>query len=125
MSGGAFDYNQETLAHSMYGWGMDVGYGEAGHKLSRAARKLNPMHDRELSELVWDVLCLVHSLDWCDSGDTGEDCYQADVKWFKEKWFGRTPEAIAEAYKQDIRDYVDEIIGEIELLEKIQKRRTE
>ena len=39
-----------------------------------------------MSELVWDVFCVLHSCDWYKSGDTGEDSYREDVERFKEKW---------------------------------------
>ena len=113
MSGGAFDYQQRNLAYELFGWRLTVDYGEDGHAQSKEARKVNPMNDRELSELVWDVLCLIHSLDWCKSGDTGDGDYASDVKWFKDKWLPRTQEDVIQAYKQDLRDFADELIREI------------
>ena len=92
MSGGHFDYKNDYLAEEMFGWDYYPDYGESGREKSRGAAKVNPMHDVELSEMVWDVFCLIHSLDWYLSGDTGEDCYREDVKYFKDKWFGKTPE---------------------------------
>lgn len=114
MSGGAFDYAQRNLGYEMFGFGMSCDYGEDGHKLAKDARKINPMHDRELSELVWDTICLIHSLDWYQSGDTDEDTYNADAKWFKNKWLKRTEQDTLEAYKQDMRDFAEELIHELE-----------
>ena len=33
-------------------------------RIARIARNLNPMHDRELSELMADVMCLLYGLEW-------------------------------------------------------------
>jgi hypothetical protein len=50
------------------------------------------MRDKQLSELVFDVLCLIYSADWCISGDTGEDTYREDVQFFKNKWLKQSPD---------------------------------
>ena len=114
MSGGHFDYKQGSLATEMFGWDIQLDYGAEGHLTSKAARAINPMEDREISEIVWDVLCLIQSYDWYASADTSEEDYRADVKWFKDKWFNRTKEKSIKAYKQDIRDFADSIMKEID-----------
>lgn len=45
------------------------------------------MGDPEISALVYDVFCLLHSYDWAESGDTDMDAYQKDVEIFKSQWF--------------------------------------
>ena len=45
------------------------------------------MNDPEMSGLVYDVFCLLHSFDWAISGDTDEDDYRRDVAAFKNRWF--------------------------------------
>ena len=86
MSGGFWEYNNDTLAQSIYGWDMLPDYGEDGFSQSQKAWKRNPLEDKLMSELVWDVFCVLHSYDWYKSGDTGEDSYREDVERFKEKW---------------------------------------
>lgn len=71
MSGGRFDYKDQGLRNEIFGWG-DTWY--------------NVFEDREISELVWDVLNLVHEFDWYDSGDTGEDTWLEAKATFKGKW---------------------------------------
>lgn len=90
MSGGRFNYMNDSAcseifqcgAHADYGLGKDKYYSQS----VEWARWLNPMQDKELSELVFDVFCLLHSLDWYTSGDTGEETYREDVDYFKRKW---------------------------------------
>lgn len=113
MSGGAFNYEQVRLAEELFGWNLNCTYGEGGHEQGKTARSINPMCDREMSELVWDVLCLIHSLDWYKSGDTDEDDYRADVKWFKDKWLKRSAGDALAAYKDDIMAFTNEILKEI------------
>lgn len=86
MSGGRFEYTNDQLANMIFGWPMSPNYGDTGFSQARAARKINPLDDKQLSELLWDMLCLLHSYDWCESGDTGKETYKADVKYFKKKW---------------------------------------
>lgn len=114
MSGGRFNYAQSSLCWELYP-ALNVDYGDDGHKQSRMARKFNPFEDREVSELVWDVLCLIHSLDWYKSGDTGEDTYKDDVEWFKKKWLNRDIKESVEEYKKDMKEFADSLIEELAL----------
>ena len=72
MSGGRFDYKDSSLKSEIYGWTDDPS---------------NVFEDREISELVWDVLDLIHDFDWYASGDTGKEDYLKAKAEFKKKWF--------------------------------------
>jgi hypothetical protein len=88
VSGGHWAYENDRLAHEIFSWNMDPNYGERGFSQAKFARKLNPLGDKMVSELVWDVFCLLHSYDWCASGDCREETYLEDLKRFKTKWLG-------------------------------------
>lgn len=109
MSGGTWNYANDTLAGDIFGWGLNVDYGlnREEHKISAMqARKADPLEDKELSELVFDVFCLLHSYDWYNSADTGEDTYRADVKTFKDKWLKRSGQ-------QRIKDEIEKTLSEV------------
>lgn len=53
------------------------------------------MKDKQVSELCWDLFCLMHSFDWMISGDTGDETYEADLRYFKDKWLKATPKILA------------------------------
>lgn len=89
MSGGHFNYDNDRLCEQIYGWRLSANYGDRGFNKSKTARFINPLDDLVISELVFDVFCLLHSFDWYKSGDTCEETYRADVKRFKDKWLGR------------------------------------
>lgn len=72
MSGGHFDYKDSMLKHEIFGW---------------SDKPCNVFEDREISELVWDVLDLIHEYDWYTSGDTSKGTYLNKKTTFKEKWF--------------------------------------
>ena len=72
MSGGYFNYRDATLRDEIYGW------SETWH---------NVFEDREISELVWDILDLIHDYDWYVSGDTRRETYLKAKADFKNKWF--------------------------------------
>lgn len=116
MSGGRWNYNQSTLANDMFDWRLSLNYGERGREQSKVARKLNPMGDRDISEIVWDVLCLIQSRDWNVSGDTCDETYLADVKAFKEKWFKRTNADVLASYKDDLMEYAKELANELQYI---------
>ena len=73
MSGGHFNYQDSCLKEEIFGW---------------TGKPYNVFEDMEFSELVWDVLNLIHDYDWYKSGDTGEDTYLEAKTKFKNKWFG-------------------------------------
>lgn len=72
MSGGRFNYIDCCLRDEIFGW-SDKCY--------------NALEDVELSELVWDVLDLLHDYDWYISGDTEEGTWLKAKNEFKKKWF--------------------------------------
>ena len=113
MSGGRWNYMQSTLANEVFDWRLSVDYGEDGRAQSKYARKLDPMGDRDISELVWDVFCLLQSRDWNLSGDTCNETYYKDVKAFKEKWFKRTNADVLASYKDDLMDFANQLADEL------------
>lgn len=113
MSGGTYDYVNDRACSEIFGW-MYPDYGEGGFSRSTEARKLNPLEDRQLSELCWDMFCLLHSLDWYKSGDTCEDTYREDIKRFKRKWLFKDSEAIKEAeINQSIEELREQLYKEL------------
>ena len=114
MSGGYWDYKNHSLASEMFGWNMSVNYGPDGFNQAQMARKMNPMGNKEVSEMLWDMMCLIYSKDYYESSDISEAQYKQDLDYFKKKWLHRTKEDTIEAYKNDLRDYAEELIKEME-----------
>lgn len=73
MSGGHFEYKDSSLKSEIFNWSDEW---------------WNALEDREVSELVWDVLDLLHDYDWYRSGDTRKETYLEAKTKFKRKWFG-------------------------------------
>ena len=71
MSGGHFNYLDSQLKNEIFGW---------------VDRPTNVFEDLEISELVWDVLNLIHDYDWYESGDTCKETYLKAKAEFKKKW---------------------------------------
>ena len=93
MSGGHFNYQNDRLCEEIYGYDIYPNYGKRGFSQSAKARRINPLKDFLISELVFDVFCLLHSFDWYESGDTCEETYREDVERFKDKWLATQPGA--------------------------------
>lgn len=110
MSGGHWEYTNDGLARMIFGWTVDVNYGEKGFSQSKIAARIDPLEDREMSEMLWDMLCVLHSFDWYKSDDTSEDTYREDVKRFKEKWLNVTAE---ERVRRAVEDGCQELRNEI------------
>lgn len=99
MSGGRFDYVDSRLKDEIFGWTDKPG---------------NVFEDREISELVWDVLDLIHKYDLYASGDTSKETYLKAKAEFKKKWFSnrgvRVRRIVDDALKQ-AKDELYETFG--------------
>ena len=73
MSGGKFNYVDSRLKDEIFGW---------------ADEPRIVFEDREISELVLDVLNLIHDYDRYASGDTCKETYLKSKAEFKKKWMG-------------------------------------
>ena len=111
MSGGHWDYQQRRLAEEMFGWNMGTDYGEDAHKDSANARRIDPMGNKKASELVWDVLCLIHAKDWDLSGDTSH-AFEDDWKWFQKKWLKRTTDTDIKTIREELQDYCKKLVND-------------
>lgn len=110
MSGGHWEYRNDYLADDIFGWSISPDYGEDGFKKARKARSINPLEDKQLSEMLWDMLCLLHSYDWYASGDTCEETYRKDVAYFKKKWLKASAE---EQTRREIDETIEEARKEL------------
>ena len=93
MSGGYWNYYNDTLASEILGYHIsaDLGLDSAKHSnYFKAVIRENPLDDPEISALVFDVFCLLHSYDWAVSGDTDMERYREDVSIFKERWLKKS-----------------------------------
>lgn len=79
--------SEKVLAGKLFAHSIELDYGTSGRMHSTTASRIDPMDDPEISEIVWDVLCLVYSRGKLEEGITPEEIYYKDVKRFKEKWF--------------------------------------
>ena len=94
MSGGHFEYLDSRLKDEIFGYENKV---------------KNVFEDREISELVFDVLYLIHEFDWYYSGDTGKETYLEAKAKFKKKWLGNKGIRI----KRIIDKALDEVRAEL------------
>lgn len=115
MSGGIFGYIGEHIGINVFGSLMSVHYENIDSPAyCRLARNINPMDDREVSELLFDMSCLLHSCEWYKSGDNCEETYREHLAQFKKKWFKRTNKDRLQAYKDDLKSYYEQLAAELE-----------
>lgn len=97
MSGGRFEYQDMALKDTIFGYGCE--HGRCG----------NVFEDLEISELVFDVLDLIHEYDWYASGDTDEDDYIRKKNEFKRKWLSNPDERVKRIIDQKLNETKDEL----------------
>lgn len=90
MSGGHFNYQDSALKNEMFGW---------------TDKPRNVLEDRELSELAWDLLEVIHAYDWYASADTCKETYLKEKNKFKKKWLSNRG--------VNVRRIVDEAVTEL------------
>lgn len=114
MSGGSHNYIASTIDSALFEYLIDTHYKNVcDAKNARIARNLNPMHDRELSELMADVICLLYGLEWFDSCDIREETYKECVNKFKSKWLKRTEKDRLNSYLEDLKSYYEKLVEEL------------
>ena len=67
----ALRYEALSLKSALFGWTDKPG---------------NVLEDRELSDMTWDLLNLIHTFDCYKSGGCGKEKYLDEKKVFKNKW---------------------------------------
>ena len=93
MGGGHFDYVDKQLKNDMFGYDHE---------------NKNPMEDMEISNIVYDVLTLLHVFDYYKSGDTGEENYLIAKDKFKKKWLRNKNYS-----EQILQEIINEEIAEV------------
>ena len=99
MSCGYFNYKDKALADELFGW---------------TDRPSNVFEDREISELTWDLLALIHEFDLYASGDTCKEDYTTAKKDFKRKRFDnheKRIKTIIDSAVADLREELYETLG--------------
>lgn len=104
MSGGRLDYKPDECMNAVFNYILSSRQDWA--EQSRLAVRMNPLRDKELSELTYDLLRLLHDFEWMESGDTCEDTYYKTVETFKGKWF-------REARDDRMKRYIDDSIEDL------------
>lgn len=94
MSGGHFEYLDSQLKSEIFGWDD---------------RFRNVFEDREISELVWDLLDLIHDFDWYKSGDSRKETYLESKAKFKKKWFSNRGVRIRRIVDDALKQVKDEL----------------
>lgn len=74
------------------------------------------MFDRQLDEMMKDLVKVLHDLEWWQSCDTGEDTYRRAVTEFKKKWFKQTKIDVQKQIDSKFEQTKDELLKEFEYL---------
>lgn len=113
MSSGSLDL-ATTMCGSLFDYGVDRDYKHiCNNANARIARNLNPMYDRELSELIVDVICLIDALESYKYGDIVGKTYIECANKFKKKWMHRTEKDRLNSYLDDLKSYYEELAEEL------------
>ena len=94
MSGGYFSYSDSHLKSEIFGW---------------SDRPTNVFEDKEISELVWDVLDLVHAFDLYKCDDTNEETYLKAKLIFKNKWLKHDGDRVKRIVDETLAECKDEL----------------
>lgn len=103
MSGGTWNHANDRLGQDIFGWHISfqecIG-SQAYHDELMKVIKSNVLEDVELTVLVFDVICLLHTYDYTFAGDYSDETLKKEVEVFKKKWLKRTR-------KDQIKEMID------------------
>lgn len=106
MSGGRFNHTDRVLTTEMFDTWASYAMGDFDYQCNvKRVRRQNRFEDKVISELIYDVMCLINSYDWYASGDTDEETYRKDVNFFKKKWLKLLD-------KKYVRELIDEELAD-------------
>lgn len=74
------------------------------------------MFDRQLDEMMKDLVKVLHDLEWWRSSDTGEDTYRRAVTEFKKKWFKQRKIDVQKQIESEFERTKDKLMKEFEYL---------
>lgn len=95
MSGGHFEHRDISLKNEMFGYGSE--------------KWSNVFEDREISELVWDLLDLIHTFDYYICDDIGKEQYLEEKKKFKNKWLKNSGVRVRRIVDESIHSLKEEL----------------
>lgn len=95
MSGGCFDYLDNRLKSEIFGYCCE--------------KAKNIFEDREISQLIWEVLDLIHEFDWYKSEDTCKDTYLEAKAAFKKRWFSNRGVRVKRIVDESVADLKREL----------------
>ena len=75
------------------------------------------MFDKELDEMLKDLVKVLHDLEWWQSGDISEKKYRETVTKFKAKWFKRDKVNIERIIEKEFSNKKDELLSQFKYLE--------
>ena len=79
------------------------------------------MFDRQLDEMMKDLVKVLHDLEWWQSSDTGEDTYRRAVTEFKKKWFKQTKIDVQKQIDSKFEQTKNQLLKEFEYLKDDEK----
>lgn len=94
MSGGFFDYQDSNLKNAIFGYSNEL---------------INVFEDREISELVFDVLNLIHDFDYYRCGDTCKQTWLKAKTVFKKKWLDNRGQRIKRIVDMALAELKEEL----------------
>ena len=94
MSGGYFNYMDSQLKSEVFCW---------------STQWWNVFEDREISELVWDVMDFLHDYDLYKKGDTDRKTYMRAKADFKKKWLDNRGVRVRRIVEEALQRTKDEL----------------
>ena len=95
MSGGSYDYKYSVLEDYYAGY----------------------MYDKELNEMIKDLVEVLHDLEWWQSCDISEEDYRKTVTNFKKKWFKRDNMQVKGFIEKEFENTKQNLLKQLNYLE--------
>ena len=86
---GTWSHLADDIAYELFGGSTYPSHSYLSTNMLSQIVDSDPMGDHEVSEMVFDVLCLLNAKDYHDAGDIGDSTYSNELSCFRAKWLDR------------------------------------
>lgn len=92
--------------------------GSFGYGYTNLEEYFGRMEDSQLNEMLRDLQEVLHDVEWYVSADICEESYRRTVTKFKKKWFHQSDEDIKAHIEEQFEQKKNELLKELEYLQK-------
>ena len=78
---------------------------------------VDAMYDKQLNDMIKDLVEVLHDLEWWQSADIGEEDYRQTVTRFKRKWIQQSKLDIQKLIEYEFEEKKNDLLKQLDYLD--------